>query len=261
MFRCRGCKTSFCSPPPSESELNEYYASYHLSDAEGGVYDSVELRMQVDFPAKLNLMKKFGEVGDLLDVGCGKGFFVKYCRDQGINAQGVDLSQSAVDFAAKEFQLSLHHGSLQNCSTLDPLFDTISLWATIEHLSDPRGTIEAAVARLKVGGYLHLDTGIGYDWLDRLLPGNVQWFDPPQHLFVFSGDGLHSLLEQCGLKVVRHDRCFERNLARKVLRTIRCGMAAASYRGLATAFRLTKSMKQMTRIPLGNLQSLTARKG
>lgn len=259
-FRCVGCHTSFCSPKPTESELNEYYSSYHLSDEDGGVYDSVENRMIADFPAKLNLMRKFGGTTKLLDVGCGKGYFVKYCRDQGIDAQGIDVSESAVQYAAENFQFSIHHGTLENCASLDPIYDSISLWATIEHLSDPRATIEAAVSRLKVGGFLHLDTGIGYDWLDRLLPGYVQWFDPPQHLFVFSATGLRMLLEQCGLRIVRHERCFERSLQRKVIRTLRCGTAALSCRCVATLLGLTKSMNRVTRYPLGNLQSVSAQK-
>ncbi len=260
MRRCISCSTSFCDPMPSEAELNSYYAGYHLPDQQGGVYDSVETRMQCDFPEKCRQVLLYSSKPKLLDVGCGKGYFVKYCQSRGIPAQGIDVSESAVQFAARDLHVSLHHGMLENCTTLDEKYDSITLWATIEHLRDPRSTVLAAVSKLKVGGFLHLDTGIGFDWLDRLLPGNVQWFDPPQHLFVFSAKGLRLLLEQCGLRIIRHDKCFERSFQRKVMRILRNAIAASCFRGLASALFLTRSMKQMSRLPIGNLQSISAQK-
>jgi SAM-dependent methyltransferase len=245
---------------PSDYELEEFYSSFHLSENEGGVYDEVELRMQADFPAKLKLVRQFGHVSQLLDVGCGKGFFVKLCNSAGIDAEGIDVSDSAIEYGTNELTLTLHHGKIESCTTLKPSYDAITLWATIEHLREPRVTIEAAAHHLKPGGFLHVDTGIGFDWLDKLLPGNVQWYDPPQHLFVFSSKGLSSLIEQCGFRIVRHDFCFDRSFRRRVARTIRSNLIAGSFRSIASILRLTKGMKRTTRFPLGNLQSLTAQK-
>jgi acetyltransferase-like isoleucine patch superfamily enzyme len=37
-----------------------------------------------------------GRPGRLLDVDCGRGFFIKACVTSGIDAEGVDLSETAV---------------------------------------------------------------------------------------------------------------------------------------------------------------------
>ena len=70
MYRCQKCLTSFVFPTPSDQELATFYSNYHLSDEEGGMYDSLEGRMQADFPTKVKLVQ--GELpggkGRVLDV-------------------------------------------------------------------------------------------------------------------------------------------------------------------------------------------------
>lgn len=262
LYRCDGCGNSFCYPVPTDEELAHYYRTYHLSASEGGLYDVVDARMQADFPAKLAMIRKLGPVGRLLDVGCGKGYFVDYCSRQGIQAQGIDLSASAIEYAKANHQGEYYCGKLEQASELgfedpDQLFDTMTMWATIEHVSDPASLLRAAMSRLNVGGMLHLDTGIGNDWMDRWLPGNVQWYDPPQHLFVFSEQGMRRLCEDVGFKIVRYTSCFERTAARWWMRVVRNGVATLLFATVARALGLTKSMKQTTRFPMGNLQSIS----
>ena len=260
LLRCSACFTSFCFPQPSDQELSDFYSAFHLPDNVGGVYDSVESRMQADFPSKIRLVKQYDPNPRLLDVGCGKGFFVKACIEQALDAEGIDLSLTAVEFARNKLRVTAHQGLIENSTTLREGYSSITMWATIEHLPDPRKTLEAIASRLLPNGFLHFDTGVGWDWLDRMLPGNVQWYDPPQHLFVFSHRGLEILLEQAGFEIVRYDGCFERSLSRRIARIVRGFIFSASLRLVVKACGMNTSMKSMTRFPLGNLQSITAKK-
>ena len=170
-----------------------------------------------------------------------------------IEAKGfvADAARAQRDFGIGEQASEFGFGDSKD------LFDTMTMWATIEHVSDPASLLQAAMSQLKVGGMLHLDTGIGNDWMDRWLPGNVQWYDPPQHLFVFSEQGMRRLCERVGFKIVRYTGCFERSPARWWLRVIRNGAATMLFAGIASALGLSKSMKQTTRFPMGNLQSIS----
>src|SRR5947207_1356051 len=97
MYRCSRCRTAFLWPMPSSEQLRDYYSSYHLSDEEGGIYDVIESRIRRTFVAKAELVKRtLGHESGirLLDVGCGKGFFVKTCVEHGIDAEGIDISES-----------------------------------------------------------------------------------------------------------------------------------------------------------------------
>lgn len=259
MYRCAECGTAFVSPSPSPEQLKRFYAAFHEQGT--GWYDEVESRMQADFPIKRRLVQKFIPKGGLLlDVGCGKGFFVKDCADNGLDAQGIDLSESGVQYAAQTLGVKATCGSLHDMKEGLGLFDAVTFWATIEHLPDPKEMLKDISSVLKPGGYLFLDTGIGDDWLDRLLPGAVQWYDPPQHLFVFSERGLRNSLQSAGFQVVHFDRCFERSRFRRTLRIGRNGAIAAGMRAVSVFGRLRFGTFVFTRYPVGNLMMAIARK-
>jgi len=264
-YRCRQCGTAYVDPLPSDAFLAEYYSTYHLDDAAGGVYDQIESRMQSDFPAKLDLVRRYtsstnGSSTRILDVGCGKVFFVKAAVDGGLDAEGCDLSSSGVSYAVDVLGVKAHLGPLEALKARGDQFDAVTFWATIEHLPNPMDMLRDIYDVLKPGGMLFLDTGIGDDWLDRLVPGRVQWYDPPQHLFVFSAKGLSTAVESAGFKMLNHDCCFERTAWRRFLRRLRNGTTASILRAAAELGRLESSGFRFTRFPLGNLQSIVARR-
>jgi SAM-dependent methyltransferase len=242
---------------PSSEYLEQIYAKYHKSQEEGGRYNRVEVRVALDFDEKIRRIKKAVGHTDirLLDVGCGKGFFVQACREYGIDASGLDLSSTAVGYAVQQLHLPAICGRIEDCEDRIEPVDVVTLWATIEHLTNPVETLKAIRRILRPGGRLFLDTGVGHDWLDRLLPGCVQWYAPPLHLFVFSTQGIGILLEKAGFLVVHIDSCFERSPIRRWLRIIRNGAAAFGLRAVTTLIRLNL---RHTRFPLGNLMFIEA---
>jgi len=249
------------SPIPSDSELAEFYSKFHLLLDEGGGYELFEDRMNADFPAKARLVRRFfpdGAGRRLLDLGCGKGFFIKHCRDIGLDALGVDLSKSAIEFATNNLRVPAIAGRLSEVKDTLGLFEAVTFWATIEHLPDPIQTLSDIFSVLRPGGRLFLDTGVGDDWLDRCLPGHVQWYDPPQHLLVFSTTGMRRALELTGFRVVDIDTNFERSKIRRLIKIIRNGSCAIGLRLVSSAAGLKSGPFAFTRFPLGNLMSIVA---
>jgi len=265
MFRCTSCALAFVSPVPSEEYLARYYAVFHQTIGEGGEYELIDSRMQADFPAKLALIGRHAALAGarLLDVGCGKGFFVRACRDSGIDAMGIDLSDSGIEYATGQLGVPARLGRIEDCADDLGQFDIATFWATIEHVPDPVSTLRAIHSVLAPGGRLFMDTGIGDDWLDRMLPGVNQWYDPPQHLYVFSVDAMRLALSRAGFEIERIDTNFERSLPRRVAKSLRGAAAAIGFRAVAELTR-TKQMGSngfgLTRFPLGNLMSVVARK-
>lgn len=264
MFRCGGCALAFVFPTPSDEYLARFYSTFHATLDAGGGYELNEDRMNADFPAKIAMMRAHLGAGRvrILDVGCGKGFFVKACIDSGIDAQGIDLSDTAVAHAVETLRVPATCGRLEDKAASLGSFDAVTFWATVEHVPDPVRTMRGIASVLRPGGLLFLDTGIGHDWLDRTLPGLNQWYDPPQHLFVFSAKAMHLALERAGFSAVRVDKNFERNTARRVARTIRGAVAASALRCAAEIGRCVGrgDAFHFTRFPLGNLMSVVARK-
>lgn len=260
MYRCVSCGTAFVSPVPSGDALSRFYEKFHLNDDAGGIYDVVEGRMKADFPAKVDriLRATGGSPGRLLDVGCGKGYFVKVCMDRGMVAEGIDLSETGIAHAVDRLGVKAIAGDLASRKEELGVFDSVTFWATIEHLPDPIAMLRDIHDVLKPGGRLFVDTGIGNDWLDRLLPGVVQWYDPPQHLFVFSLAGLKHALDKAGFDLMEADACFERSPIRKAIRIARGAAVATGLRAVAAIGRMRPQSFNVTRYPLGNLMSAVA---
>ncbi len=262
MFRCRACRTAFLHPVPEAAWLEEFYREFHLPAEAGGTYDEAEGRVAADFPAKVALIRS--KVGSgrarVLDVGCGKGLFVRACLDVGFDASGVDISAVAIEAARNELAVPAVCGAIEDLAPRLGRFDVVTLWATLEHLRDPLATLSAIHDVLAPGGWLFLDTGTGDDLLERLLPGLTQWYDPPQHLFVFSSTGIKVLLGKAGFSIVSIDPCFERSRLRRVVRLTRGLGTATALRILAAVSGLTPGRFPFTRFPLGNLMSVVCRK-
>jgi SAM-dependent methyltransferase len=239
MFRCTGCALAFVSPQPSNEYLARFYSTFHETLDAGGGYELAEDRMQADFPAKIaRLIALHGSQSlRVLDVGCGKGFFVKACCERGIDATGLDLSDTAIEHAVQALHVRAICGRLDEQAPGLGEFDAVTFWATIEHVPDPVATMQNIHKVLKPGGLLLLDTGIGDDWLDRMLPGVNQWYDPPQHLYVFSASAMRKLVRHTGFDLISIDKNFERSSARRIARLVRGAVAATSLRIAAEAGR------------------------
>lgn len=263
MFRCESCALTFVSPLPNAEFLTAFYSKFHSASVSNGLYEHFEERVGADFRKKVERVRKF--TGDaksirLLDVGCGRGFFIEQCRLMGINAIGIDLSDTAIDYARSALKLDALQGDISDHPELTNSQDVVTCWATIEHVPDPIGLLRKINMTLTEDGLLFLDTGIGNDWLDKLLPGVTQWYDPPQHLYVFSADSLEKALHEAGFQILAVDRVFERSLLRKAARIVRAFSFALAARLLHSLLRVGYGNHGLnfTRYGLGNLISIVA---
>ena len=174
------------------------------------------------------------------------------------SAAGIDLSETGIAHAVDQLGVKTIAGDLASRKQELGMYDSVTFWATIEHLPDPVAMLRDIRDVLIPGGRLFVDTGIGDDWLDRMLPGVVKWYDPSQHLFVFSLAGLKHALDGAGFDLVETDACFERSRVRKAVRIARGAAVATGLRAVAAIGRMRHQGFNMTRYPLGNLMSAIA---
>jgi SAM-dependent methyltransferase len=137
----------------------------------------------------------------LLDVGCYTGVFVEIADKHGWQASGIEPSRWAVQ-EAQTRGLRVVQGTLQDAALPEAAFDVITLWDVIEHVMDPRGTVESAYRLLKPGGLIVLHT-IDIDSLFARLMGRRWPWLMEMHLFYFSRRTMRAMLESCGFEVVR----------------------------------------------------------
>lgn len=182
-------------PLPQEKDLRRYYERYHRR-----LTETFDRRRELK---RLEAIKRFKSSGRLLDIGAGRGYFVKTVRDEGsFQAEGVELSAHACRFARRWLNLQLHQGDFLGLKFRLKSYEVITLHSTLEHFPDPRPVLKRTVDLLKPGGLLvfsvpNLDS---FEfWLSRWTPYPYTGFIL-EHLNYFNHQLVRRLLKQFSLK-------------------------------------------------------------
>jgi 2-polyprenyl-3-methyl-5-hydroxy-6-metoxy-1,4-benzoquinol methylase len=88
----------------------------------------------------------------LLDVGCGTGEFVQDALAQGWDAEGIESSRRAAEFARDRKKLPVAHAVLKNASCTSQSFAVVTFLDVLEHLRDPREEMLRAKRLLREDG-------------------------------------------------------------------------------------------------------------
>lgn len=119
----------------------------------------------------------------VLEVGCGRGTFVRRLKQLGIGAQGLELNPKAA-LAAQAAGLPVRHADLAELAREGRRYDAICSFQVLEHVADPRGFLTTMVGLLEAGGRLILsvpnsETFTRHAKLDLLN-------EPPHHMAQWS---------------------------------------------------------------------------
>jgi SAM-dependent methyltransferase len=152
---------------------------------------------------KLRWVRRFvRDGGTLLDAGANFGYFLA-CAQEHFDTSGFDISREAVEWSRTRLGVRSRVGSVYDVGTDEPgVFDVVTAWDLIEHLSDPCAALVQLHRVLNAGGYLFLSTPDAGSLAARLLGSRWHYFDPEQHLSLFDRANLTTLLRDRGFQVV-----------------------------------------------------------
>ena len=139
--------------------------------------------------------------GNLLDVGCGAGFFLNYANSKGWDVNGIDLLDEYIQFAKEKLMIkNVHCLSLEKAHFDEKFFDVVTLWDLIEHLPKPLQELKKINRLLKPGGHLAIWTPNVKNsiFMKQHWTGYITY----QHLYFFSLKTLGQLLKRAGFKIV-----------------------------------------------------------
>jgi SAM-dependent methyltransferase len=152
---CSDCALVYLGNPPDEGLIYEQY--YESTEPDGRKYRAIS---DDPFLAELHAINTQRSAriagikpsGRLLDVGCGRGNFLTIARDYGYDVYGIDISDRAVAYARKQFNLNIDVATLDDIARTENRFDVITLWHVLEHFVDPFKHLLQVRSLLKEGG-------------------------------------------------------------------------------------------------------------
>ncbi|MCS7204628.1 MAG: class I SAM-dependent methyltransferase [Leptospiraceae bacterium] len=200
IYICKNCGLQHKYP---QNQSNYYTKDYYEGKAE---YSYIDERRYFPFfeqvwRARLKTIKKYKPPPlRFLDVGCGFGGFVLTALRMGYDAEGIDVSEYAVEEAKKNQDLKnrIYHTDLLSFEPKKK-YDVITLIEVIEHLTNPKSVFEKLSDLLNPKGLLVIQTA-NMDGLQAKLLKERYHYYLPGHLYYYSKKNLINFLKLYGFE-------------------------------------------------------------
>lgn len=204
LVTCLDCGMVYESPRyPAEEIVKGYMAS------EEGEHDS-QYKMRVF--SFYNALKKNAEYlpkpgAKVLDIGTAGGAFLDAAEEFGFDAYGMEPSKDLVE-RGKARGLKIEQGTIESHTFEAHSFDMVCLWDVIEHLPDPKSSLEEIRKLLKPDGVLLINFPDIGTWQAKLA-GKRFWWILSVHLHHFSKSTMRDICQRTGFEVFHFKRYWQ----------------------------------------------------
>ena len=209
---CKDCMVGITFPAPSTEDLSRLYSLGGYRSNSGKRFNPlIEYFIYIFRQWRRQKIQKYVKKGCILDIGCGRGLFLKVMRKNGWNVTGVEFDEETALSASKAYNIDvITQESIHNLP--DESFDVITLYHVLEHLDNPAAVIHTCKRLLREGGLIVISVPNIFSL--QASAGKGVWFhlDLPYHLHHFSEGGLTILLNKNSFKILKIKRFnFEYN--------------------------------------------------
>lgn len=242
VYRCSSCGLGCLSPRPSKEEIQELYDREYCEEhfVEGGKPGTPEFKKRISLESsRIRFFRSLKKTGNVLDIGCGYGYFLAACRERGYDVQGIEFSGWALKHATDVLEIPVSVGNVIDIDMPENRFDVITMWHALEHVPEPDQVIRHVKKWLKKDGVFiadvpnHEGTDAQKQWQDW-----VGW-SLPYHYYHFTPRSITELLSKCGLRVIKskdyHSEVIKMNLKRIPVINLFARLIAKLYSGHSIA--------------------------
>lgn len=210
VFLCMECRLGSATKGGFDPETY-YTADFFNGNTEGGYPDYItsEKVLRAEFRTVLDRVRQLAPSGTMIEIGAAYGFFLLEAKDH-YRVHGVEIADEAAEFARRR-GLDVRTGGLTR-SILEEIgpVDVVVMLDVIEHLEDPKATLELCGEFLRPGGTVILTTPDFASALARITGKSWRSMTPPQHLWYFTRDSIARMAAAAGLEVAQISHPWKR---------------------------------------------------
>lgn len=178
---------------PVPDKLSLYYESEdyisHSNNSKGAVAFLYNWVRSHSMRKKEKMIKALAGQKTLLDVGCGVGTFLEYCRTKNWEVTGTEPSAQARSIAAQNgAEIKENLSQIQKAS-----FSIITMWHVLEHVPNLTETINQLDELLAKDGRLVVAVPNFESWDAKHYREFWAAYDVPRHLWHFSKKGIEKI--------------------------------------------------------------------
>lgn len=206
ILRCEQCglgRTETAEFNPTNYYGKDYFSGGYLDGYAD--YLGAEPVLRREFARAVAFLRQHCAGGRLLEIGCAYGFFLQEAKMYFFDVAGIELAEDAAAYCRCMGLNVLDGAPDEDKFRLLGTMDAIVLLDVIEHLPDPRQTIELCSRHLSPGGALLLTTGNFGSLFARITGASWRLMTPPQHLWFFTRESMKHLSTGVGLEFVTCD--------------------------------------------------------
>lgn len=205
VVRCGDCGFWYLSPRLAAAAMTDRYVrgNYFEGGGDGyASYDAQEESLRRTFHRLLDRLEAMGLTGgDVLEVGCGYGYFLDAAAGYFDSRHGTEMSTAAAR-RASEHGVPVFSGSIDAVPD-DLRVDAVMAFHVIEHIYDPRTFVNRMRQHLRPGGTVVLAAPDMASFWRHLMGRRWPSFKIPEHIAFYDRRTLTALMRGAGLTDLR----------------------------------------------------------
>lgn len=208
VLECSQCGLVFVNPCLNEEGLKIVYEGHHSNR----VTNTEECRRRERmYDIDRDFLLEVIDSGNILDVGCGGGFFLNKYDSEKWSKSGLEIDKDTIGYARDNFGLKdIRLWDSRTIPFKDNIFDVVVFRGSYEHMINPHIVAREVKRVLKPNGYFYICATPNVDsFCAGIYREKWNQFDAKEHIFMFSFKTLQKLIEPLGFKVVKTASFYE----------------------------------------------------
>lgn len=204
---CKTCSHVFLKNPFKQEILTKLYKSSIVDQLNREVqkHSFNEEYWAAVYKKYMNmLMQYIPKNGKLLDVGCGTGRFLSYCKDKfDLSLYAVDVYEDLIKSLSPIIPANnIFYVDAFEDSNIELNFNVATMWGVLEHCRSPHKILSKCNMYLEEGGIVLMLIPNIHSRARTLLGVNTPTLNPREHINFFTHNSLEIIANKSGFEIM-----------------------------------------------------------